>query len=174
MVFFFNYLAIIVRKTCVDKISLSIWPSVFILRETRNLSGAFIRMSDSYHGNGLGHWRQIGEQSASTSTAPSIRIIEASKSSASFNQKIGRKKWKRRTVPTSNHDSAGRRELGDFDFVFVVFFIFPLFIIILCIPFFLLFLSSYILGSLWYFSNTVLVFNIIRMVKLMSKCRKSC
>ena len=113
--FFKNYLAIIVRKTCVDKISLSIWPSVFILRETRNLSGAFIRLSDSYHGNGLGHWRQIGEQSASTSTAPSIRIIEASKSGASFNQKIGRKKRKRRTVPTSNHDSAGRRELGDFD-----------------------------------------------------------
>ena len=42
-------------------------------------------------------------------------------------------------------------------FVFVVFFIFPLFIIILCLPFFLVFLSSHIFGSLWYFPVMVLV-----------------
>ena len=58
------------------------------------MSDAFIRMSDSYHGNGLGHWQQFGEQSASTSTTPSIRIIEASKSGASCNQKDRQKKKK--------------------------------------------------------------------------------
>ena len=75
-------------------------------------------MSDSYHGNGLGHWQQFGEQSASTSTTPSIRIIEASKSGASCNQKGSTEKKEsevRYMVPTSNHDSAGRRDLGDFD-----------------------------------------------------------
>lgn len=65
---------------------MSLWPLVFVWRETRNLSDAFIRLSDSYHGNELGYWRQFGEQLASTSTTPSIRIIEASKS-ASCNQK---------------------------------------------------------------------------------------
>ena len=117
-VFFFNHLAIIVRKTCVDKISMSLWPLVFVWRETRNLSDAFIRLSDSYHGNELGYWRQFGEQSASTSTTPSIRIIEASKSGASCNQKDRQEKKEsevRYMVPTSNHDSAGRRDLGDFD-----------------------------------------------------------
>ena len=116
--FFFNHLAIIVRKTCVDKISMSLWPSVFVWRETRNLSDAFIRLSDSYHGNELGYWRQFGEQSASTSTTPSIRIIEASKSGASCNQKDRQEKKEsevRYMIPTSNYDSTGRRDLGDFD-----------------------------------------------------------
>ena len=101
--FFFNHLAIIVRKTCVDKISMSLWPSVFVWRETRNLSDAFIGLSDSYHGNELGYWRQFGEQSASTSTTPSIRIIEASKSGASCNQKDRQeKKRKRSTIHDPN------------------------------------------------------------------------
>ena len=81
------------------------------------MSDAFIRLSDSYHGNELGYWRQFGEQLASTSTTPSIRIIEASKS-ASCNQKDRQEKKEsevRYMVPTSNHDSAGRRDLGDFD-----------------------------------------------------------
>ena len=58
------------------------------------MSDAFIRLSDSYHGNELGYWRQFGEQSASTSTTPSIRIIEASKSGASCNQKYRQEKKK--------------------------------------------------------------------------------
>ena len=58
------------------------------------MSDAFIRLSDSYHGNELGYWRQFGEQSASTSTTPSIRIIEASKSGASCNQKDRQEKKK--------------------------------------------------------------------------------
>ena len=52
-----------------------VWNEVVMERSGRN----------SYHGPG--HWRKFGEISASTSTSPSIGIIEASTSGASCNQK---------------------------------------------------------------------------------------
>ena len=65
----------------------------FHLKETSSLSDIFIiQMSDWYPEPG--HWWQFGEQLASTSTSPFIRIFEASTSGASCNQKDWQEKKK--------------------------------------------------------------------------------
>ena len=76
----------------------------FHLKETRSLSDIFIiQMSDWYPEPG--HWWQFGEQLASTSISPFIRIFEASTSGASCNQKD----WQEKIL---NHDSARHRDLN--------------------------------------------------------------